>query len=179
MEQHHMLPNIKDHSIVVARVAEMITQDLIRAGHDLSLETVIAGALLHDIGKTACLNNDDDHAVRGYEICRDHNLPVIADIIAEHVILKNYDPAKDFTEKEIVYYADKRVNHDQVVSLKERLDYILERYGMNNKDRHLAIKKNYARCQDLEKRLFAALAYAPDKISDLIMTRLSVLDAMV
>ena len=165
MEQYHMLPNIKDHSIVVTEVAGVITNGLIAAGYDLSLETVIAGALLHDIGKTACLDNDDDHAARGLEICLAHNLKTIADIVAEHVILKNYAPQNGFAEKEIVYYADKRVNHDKVVSLEERLAYILERYGMNNEVRCRAIKRNYARCQDLEKRMFSFLTFDPADIS--------------
>ncbi|MBW2505843.1 MAG: hypothetical protein JRD19_02095, partial [Deltaproteobacteria bacterium] len=38
MEQHHMLPNIRAHSILVARVAEIITKGLTAAGRDLSLE---------------------------------------------------------------------------------------------------------------------------------------------
>lgn len=173
MRQYHMLPNIKDHSIVVARVAEVITEGLIAAGHYLSMETVIAGALLHDIGKTACLDNNDDHAAKGFEICLAHNLNSIADIIAEHVILKTYTPENDFAEKEIVYYADKRVNHDQVVSLKERLEYILERYGKNNETRCLAIKKNYALCQDLEKRMFSFLPFEPADISDVLTVQQS------
>ena len=176
MEQYHMLPNIKDHSIVVTEVAGVITNGLIAAGYDLSLETVIAGALLHDIGKTACLDNDDDHAARGLEICLAHNLKTIADIVAEHVILKNYAPQNGFAEKEIVYYADKRVNHDKVVSLEERLDYILERYGMNNEVRCRAIKRNYARCQDLEKRMFSFLSFDPADISELLIAQQSILD---
>ena len=169
MEQYHMLPNIREHSIMVARVAGLITNGLIEAGHALSLETVIAGALLHDIGKTACLDNDDDHAAKGLEICLTHNLERIADIVAEHVILKNYAPGNGFTEKEIVYYADKRVNHDQVVNLEERLAYILERYGMNNEVRCRAIKINYARCRELEKRMFSFLAFEPADIPDLLL----------
>jgi putative nucleotidyltransferase with HDIG domain len=176
MEQYHMLPNIKDHSIVVTEVAGVITNGLIAAGYDLSLETVIAGALLHDIGKTACLDNDDDHAARGLEICLAHNLKTIADIVAEHVILKNYAPQNGFAEKEIVYYADKRVNHDKVVSLEERLAYILERYGMNNEVRCRAIKRNYARCQDLEKRMFSFLSFDPADISELLIAQQSILD---
>jgi len=176
MEQYHMLPNIKDHSIMVAKVAEIITNDLIAAGQELSLEMVIAGALLHDIGKTACLDNDDDHAARGLDICLAHNLETIADIVAEHVILKNYAPENGFREKEIVYYADKRVNHDQVVSLEERLAYILERYGMNNEVRCRAIRKNYARCRDLEKRMFSLLAFEPADISGLLITQRSAID---
>ncbi|MFC1843413.1 HDIG domain-containing metalloprotein [Thermodesulfobacteriota bacterium] len=174
MEQYHMLPNIKDHSIVVARVAEIITGGLISAGYQLSMNRVLAGALLHDIGKTACLDNDDDHAARGVEICLAHNLMPIADIVGEHVILKSYSPEKNFTEIEIVYYADKRVNHDQVVGLDERLAYILERYGLNNIVRCQAIKKNYALCQDLEKKMFSALPYEPPDISDLLAKHQSI-----
>jgi len=170
MAQYHMLPNIKDHSIVVARVAGVITQGLISAGSAVSLETVIAGALLHDIGKTACLDNDDDHAAKGFEICRAHNLGRIADIVAEHVILKKYAPEQGFTEKEIVYYADKRVNHDQVVNLEERLAYILERYGRNNEVRCRAIRINYARCQDLETRMFSFLKFEPADIPKLLVS---------
>ncbi len=153
---------------MVARVAEIITNGLIAAGHDLFLDAVIAGALLHDIGKTACLDNNDDHAAKGLEICLAHNLEPIADIVAEHVILKNYAPENGFAEKEIVYYADKRVKHDQIVSLEERLAYIIDRYGRNNEFRCQAIKKNYARCQDLEKRIFSLLAFEPIDISDVL-----------
>ena len=175
MELHHMLPNIKDHSILVARVAKIITNGLIASGHDLSSEMVIAGALLHDIGKTSCLDNDDDHAAKGFEICLTHKLEAIADIVAEHVILKNYAPENGFAEKEIVYYADKRVNHDQVVNLEERLAYILDRYGMNNEVRCRAIKKNYTLCQDLEKRMFSFLAFEPSDIQDLLSAQGSVI----
>lgn len=163
-----MLPNITDHSIIVARVAQVITAGLLKGGHDLSLDKIIAGALLHDIGKTACLDNDDDHAARGYEICLAHNLESIADIVAEHVILKNYSADNGFSEKEIVFYADKRVNHDQVVSLEERLAYILERYGLNNNKRCLAIKKNYALCRELEANMFAKLSFAPGDVANLL-----------
>ena len=168
-----MLPNIKDHSIVVAGVAEIITSGLIAAGHELSMDRIIAGALLHDIGKTSCLDNNDDHAAKGVEICLDHNLNPIADIVGEHVILRNYSDASNFSEKEIVYYADKRVNHDQVVSLEERLSYILDRYGLNNIVRCQAIKKNYALCQELEKRMFSYLSFGPFDIPKLFITHQS------
>ncbi len=173
MEQYHMLPNIKDHSIVVAGVAEIITSSLITAGHKLSLDKVIAGALLHDIGKTTCLDNDDDHAAKGVKICLAHNLESITDIVEEHVILRNYSPGNNFAEKEIVYYADKRVNHDQVVSLEERLAYILERYGLNNVVRCQAIKKNYALCQELERKMFSFLPFKPFDIPELHMAHQS------
>jgi uncharacterized hydantoinase/oxoprolinase family protein len=89
------------------------------------------------------------------------------------VILRNYSDGSNFSEKEIVYYADKRVNHDQVVSLEERLSYILDRYGLNNIVRCQAIKKNYALCQELEKRMFSYLSFEPFDIPKLFITHQS------
>ena len=175
MEQYHMLPNIKDHSIVVTEVAKVIATGLTEVGHELSMEKIIAGALLHDIGKTACLDNDDDHAAKGVEIVLAHNLKPIADIVGEHVILENYSTGNNFTEKEIVYYADKRVNHDQVVSLEERLAYILQRYGLNNVVRCEAIKRNYALCHGLEMRMFLSLPFEPLDISELLTEHQSII----
>jgi putative nucleotidyltransferase with HDIG domain len=176
MERHHMLSNIIDHSIMVARVAEIITDSLNDTGHELARDKIIAGALLHDIGKTACLENDDDHAAKGVQICLAHGLESITDIVGEHVILRSYSTGNNFTEKEIVYYADKRVNHDRVVSLQERLAYILERYGRNNTARCQAIKKNYTLCQNLEERMFASLPFSPSDIPQLTESYKSIID---
>jgi putative nucleotidyltransferase with HDIG domain len=171
MDQYHMLPNIKDHSIVVAGVAQIIAEGLINAGQTLSMAKILGGALLHDIGKTACLDNEDDHAAKGVEICLVHNLAPIADIVAEHVILRNTSTGKTFSETEIVYYADKRVNHDQVVNLEERLAYILDRYGANNLVLCEAIKRNYKWCRNLEERMFALLEFQPEEIGVLLKNR--------
>ena len=37
-----------------------------------------------------------------------------------------------FTAREIIYYADKRVRHEEIVSLDDRLEYILEHYGLGD-----------------------------------------------
>jgi putative nucleotidyltransferase with HDIG domain len=164
MGRYQMLPNIKEHSLVVAKIAALIAGQL--AGHDaeLSVQKTIAGALLHDIGKTACLNTTDDHAARGAEICVAEQLPAIVDIVAQHVILRNYDSSARLTERELVYYADKRVNHDQIVSLEERMEYILANYGRNNDRLGDAIRENFKRCRIIEVRIFAGLDFKPDDL---------------
>ena len=173
MEKYQMLDNIKAHSLVVANVAHLLARSLLNAGISISLEKVIAGALLHDIGKTPSLKSGNDHSEIGRQICLDNNLEEIADIVGEHVRLKNYDLNGGYSEKEIVFYSDKRVNHDGIVSLEDRLAYILERYGMNNDVRCRAIKRNYAHCQDLEKRMFSFLAFESADISDLLISQRS------
>lgn len=171
-DRYQMLPNIRRHSVVVANIAKIIVQGLIHAGLDLSEKIAVAAALLHDIGKTPCLETGEDHAAKGKAICHQHNLDMLADIVAEHVILRNYSPAAKLTEKEIVYYADKRVNHDSIVSLQERLEYIIFRYSRNNPAIEQAIRENYQRCRTIEERIFSLLPFTPVEIEQQV-SRLS------
>jgi putative nucleotidyltransferase with HDIG domain len=168
MNKYGMLENIKAHSIVVENVAALIARELQNGPVPLSLEMVSAGALMHDIGKTLCLNSSGDHAAMGREICLRNNLPEIADIVGEHVRLKDYGPSSPIGEKEIVYYADKRVNHDAIVSLDERLAYLLERYGRNEEYICKRIRGNFDQCRALEKRLFTKLSFRPGELTDLV-----------
>jgi putative nucleotidyltransferase with HDIG domain len=170
MEQYEMLDNIRRHSIVVERIASFITHGLIETGKPLSLEMVTAGALMHDIAKTICLSEGGDHAARGEEICRKNQLEEIADLVGEHVNLKRFDPEGAILEKEIVYYADKRVTHDRIVTLKERLEDLFQRYGKGNRNLEKRIAANFRLCQDVEQKLFARLPFRPGDISGLVGT---------
>lgn len=163
-----MLDNIRAHSYKVAQVADYMARSLVEEGVSLDLDRIIAGALLHDIGKTACLDSDQNHASYGAQICREHGLTGIVEIVAEHVVLKDGLSASCCTEKEIVYYSDKRVLHEDVVTLEDRLHYILERYGKDNVRMCAAIRKNFLICQTLEKRLFRRLDFTPEELPDRI-----------
>ncbi len=157
---------------MVARVAETLVDSLLRArkspGPLPDKEEVIAGALLHDIAKTLCLKTNCRHAEEGRLICRELGYPELGEIVAEHVVLKNF--MEDlylqgiFGTKEIVFYADKRVCHDQVVCLADRLEYILNRYGDNNPAREKLIHQNFNQALDLEKYLFNFLDISPEEI---------------
>ena len=153
MEVYEMLEHIRSHSIMVEKIARIITQGLQEAGVELSMEKVTAGALMHDIGKTYCLKHGGDHTAIGRRFCLDNHLYEIADIVGEHVRLKGYNENQPVNEKEIVYYADKRVNHDQAVSLEERLQYILRRYGQSEADLVRLIRKNFDLCKQVEKKI--------------------------
>lgn len=168
MERYGMLDNIRAHSVIVEKVAEIIANGLINAGEDISMEKVKAGALLHDIGKTSCLGSSDDHSKKGMEICVANGLDEISDIVSEHVIIKGYDPDGNIDEKEIVYYSDKRVNHDRVVCLDERMKYIIERYGNGETERCVSIEDNFMVCKKVEEKLFSRLEFDPEDLKNLI-----------
>ncbi len=167
MEKHSMLKNIKAHSVMVTKVAYVISYFLLKAGETISMQKVIAGALLHDIGKTEGLKTGRDHVEIGIEICNQHGFNEISELVAEHVILNKFDPDSECTEKEIIYYSDKRVNHDKVVTLNERLEYIINRYGRGDKHIADAIRKNFELCRKVEEKLFKRLPFSPDEISKL------------
>ncbi len=167
MEQYSMLSNIKDHSLTVAKAAHLIARKMNALGIEISIPKVTAGALLHDIGKTACLKSGEDHAEMGKQICIENNLHEIYPLVAEHVRLKNYRLNSGYSEKEIVFYSDKRVNHDKIVSVDDRLAYILERYGKNQKQIRDGIKKNFELCLQVEKKLFKKLNFHPSHLSTL------------
>jgi len=165
MDAYHMLANIKAHSVMVARVAHLIARRLRDAGFDISVELTTAASLLHDIGKTASLNSGVDHAELGREICRKNGFSRIGDIVGEHVRLNGFTVNGNYSEKEIVFYADKRVNHDAVVSLEERLKYLIETYAQNQETRVNAIRTNFEICRQVEKKLFSKLDFPPASLS--------------
>jgi len=172
IDQFRMLDNIRAHSFKVARVAETLIDGLIEAERSLaplpSRELTVAGALLHDIAKTACLNGKCRHDDMGQEICAELGFPEIGEIVKEHVILEQFPEEKYrrgfFGAKEIVYYADKRVRHDEVVSLESRLEYIVDRYGKGDPHREHHIRLNFQQCQYLEVYLFTFLNFTPEQL---------------
>ncbi len=171
-DRFQMLDNIRAHSIVVAQVAETLVDGLQRTGKSAGplpdKEEVIVGALLHDIAKTLCIKTHCHHAEVGRQICLELGYPELSEVVAEHVVLKNFTPDRYkqgiFGTKEIVYYADKRVRHDQVVSLAGRLEYILKRYGDNNPVKEQLIQINFSKSLDLEHHLFCFLDFHPDEL---------------
>ena len=172
MEQYRMLDNIRSHSVIVARVGHLLVQKIwLRDGEGPALDRVVAGALMHDIAKTSCLDTEEDHARKGKEICLAHGFDEIAEIVAHHVILQEYSDT-GLSEEELVYYADKRVNHDKVVSLETRLEYILERYAGNDQQRKESILRNFKLCQELETKIFSRLDFTPDELKDHVDHRL-------
>ena len=122
--------NIIEHCKAVAKFAGEIAEKLIKKGRKVNRELVVAGALLHDIER-----HKDNHVARGAELVKKLGYPEVAEVVSKHTLYKvemEENQPKTFEEK-IVFYADKMVKNDKVVSLEERYDDIRERYGVNLK----------------------------------------------
>ena len=175
MEEFAMYKNIRRHSCMVARVAEILQRGLAQSGNVAVIpdrQLVIAGALLHDIAKTRCLQENCRHAEVGRDICHQLGLPQVAEIVANHVILSKFreNDYKQgiFGATELVFYADKRVNHDRVVPLDARLAYIIDKYSNNEAIREEYIRRNFNQCRQVEGFLFSCLNFSPEDIPAMI-----------
>ncbi len=100
MAAYQMLPNIQEHCFRVRDVALMVGEHLLAAGVELSLPLLEAGALLHDLAKTATLHNGGEHARLGAEWLIDLGYPAVAEIVREHVWL-SHNPAEPWPLREV------------------------------------------------------------------------------
>ena len=159
-----MMDHIAAHSIRVCQVASVISGKLRDGGISLNPDLITAAALLHDITKTRSFQTKENHAQTGEQYLRDLGYPEVGDIVGQHVQLKTYADDGLPTEAEIVNYADKRVLHDKVVSLNERMSYILERYGGGGDRLFERIEWLWERTVALEYKLFHTIEFTPDDL---------------
>lgn len=131
-DKYDMLPNIRRHSLMVAHIACALASRAAARGFDVNVPEVRAGGLLHDLAKTYCVRHGGSHAQVGaaWAVAETGNYAV-----AQGVMMHVWWPWELPAGRGIcalpffVMYADKRVRHDACVSLEERYDDLLGRYG--------------------------------------------------
>jgi len=156
MARYSMLPNIIAHSRQVMNVSLAIA-DNVRQGVDINRDIIIAAALLHDITKTRSLKTKEPHDRSGGELLRELGFVSVGKIVEQHVILLDFDPKARLKESEIINYADKRVMHDRIVSLTERVQDLIQRYGVTEEIKN-RIQKNEIQVIAIEKKIAASIA---------------------
>jgi putative nucleotidyltransferase with HDIG domain len=162
-----MLDHIITHSMQVCRVATFLADHLKKHNKNLNRDLIQASALLHDITKTRSFRTQEDHALTGSQLLTKLGYPEVGNLIGQHVRLRNYFAARVPLEAEIVNYADKRVLHDKVVNLQERMNYILEKYGKASAHRQL-INRFWKKTEELEDKLFSFLPFLPEELNHLV-----------
>jgi uncharacterized protein len=131
MERCQMLPHIREHCLTVSRVALALANELNKNGEQLNRGEIEAAALLHDITKTKSIHSRENHAETGAHLLRSLGYERIAQIVNAHISVPVLDASGRVTEEEVVNYADKRVRHSSVVSLDQRFEDLMQRYGRN------------------------------------------------
>lgn len=157
-DKYGMLNNIRAHSTLVADLAVALAQRAVERGFAVDVEAVRASALLHDIAKTYTIDHGGSHAQTGasWVIAETGNR-----LLAQGVMLHVHWPWP-IEEAEVcalpffIIYADKRVKHDRCVSLRERFEDLLVRYGHTEFSRD-SIRESYAQGQTIERAFSAQL----------------------
>ncbi len=142
------------HILVVVDVATKIAKRL--KLDDESKKLVLAGAMLHDLGR--CRSHGMDHAVIGAEMLRKDGFDErIAKIVERHIgagltakEAKSFGlPEKDYIpetiEEKIVALADNLVSNRKVLSKEEYLKAVKEKFSnqLDVLERHIKLLKEF------------------------------------
>jgi len=148
LAEYHVPPHIVKHSQAVAKLAIFLAQRLKEKGAAVDVTLLEGAGLLHDIlraldfkqpdyerfertlpeeeqpkwQKLRAKYNASSHEVAASDILREQ-YPALALTVKRHryMALVDEKDRPDTWEEKLLYYADKRVMHETIVSLKERL----------------------------------------------------------
>ena len=144
---------IVNHCQAVAMAAKIVADEFQRRGHDVDEGSVIAAALLHDIGRTRILTVR--HGVEGAEMLEEEGVDSkVVEIVRRHVGagisleeaktlgLPDFDYIPRSLEERIVCFADKMVDADNIRPFGEEV----RRFTAKSHDvgRLLALKRGLA-----------------------------------
>lgn len=158
-----MPDHIVAHSRRVCQVSMLMVDHLPAEETRVNRELIQASALLHDITKIRSFKTRENHAASGARFLETLGYPEVGVVVGQHVTLDSFDPTGLPNEAEIVNYADKRVLHDRVVPLEDRMRYIMNRYGRSENDLR-RIRCLWEATETLEKKLFGFLSFSPDQL---------------
>lgn len=166
MGRYGMLDNIVVHSLEVAKIALFLSTKLNMKGQRIDLRLVEAASLLHDITKTICLETKENHAQTGSQLLKEMGYERVGEVVAEHVKLSEQRDPSTVSEEEVVNYADKRVQHDRIVSLEERFDDLKNRYGKDQR-----VLEQFKQLEKItfkiENKIFSIVGIDPNDLQNL------------
>lgn len=142
-DSYAMLPNIQAHSRQVADLALALAERAVEIGKKDVRALTLASGLLHDIAKTYTVRFGGSHAQLGASwVMSQYKNPQLAQAVLYHVWWPWAFPSDLAAPVFFVLYADKRVMHDTVVSLRERGLDLLDRYSRTEASRQAILAGN-------------------------------------
>jgi putative nucleotidyltransferase with HDIG domain len=206
IKAHHVPPNIAGHSLVVAKLAVFLARRLKDKGIAIDVDLVESACLLHDIARVCDFAGDTyngpekdisqkckekwqqlremykgmPHEYAAYEILKD-KYPLLASTIKKHRYRDIADEEKkpDTWEGKLLYYADKRVMHERIVSLAERLADGHKRnvhFYASPAESKMVTAKIDPLIYELEKQIFEKLDINPLQITNEFIDSFSITD---
>ncbi len=191
--EHHLPDHIIRHCEKVRKIVQLIGEKYAEKGVKIDLENLISAALLHDLFRIADIPDESyqnlhaaavkydqvtwdsirnrykgkTHAQAAYDFFMLKGEEKLALMIKKHYFFAILDPIDKPTtlEEKILSYADKRVMHDKIVSLKERFEEGSQRHNPNHENMD-GIQKIYDAYYSLEKELLEPINLKPEDIKE-------------
>ena len=189
-----MPKHIRSHMEKVAQVAVLLGLKIKERGFPVQIQLLRQACLLHDIVKVCEISNfngsplsssaqddistweklrakyrDIGHVRAASEILEDLGEHEIAQIILKHrfdaLIDENASSQPVTWEEKLLYYADKRVRHDRLVTIKERLEDGRRRYFPDGNPPPNDVKVEKA-LYALEKEICKAAGIKPSDLDE-------------
>lgn len=182
--------HVRTHIKQVTNVATQLANAFIKKNEIINLNLLYSAVMMHDIARVCDfheLNKDNfieeitdekwekwkdlrkkcagiHHANVARDFFKKLNYLKTAELIYAHKsrVIAEESGLLNTLEKKIIYYSDKRVKHDEIVSLKERFRDGWERYGeYDNTQTRKLFEDVEKRTFELEKELFEGLDIEP------------------
>lgn len=196
LKQYCVPEHIIKHSIIVAKLAVFLAEKLKEKGIFVDIELVDRACLLHDIARPCDFGDSDCNSSKqtvkeqdkakwqqlkikyqgrchediAYELLT-KKYPELALAVKRHrykAILNEKEKPTTWEEK-LVYYADKRIMHDRIVPLKERLEEAHKR-NIHLRERHTQGGINTSKVDPLifklEEEIFSKIDLNPLDVTD-------------
>ena len=130
LDEWEVPDNVRAHSAVVARSAYVLAVMMRNRGVPVDPVLTHRGGLLHDIDKIATLKMNGAHGRMGAEFLDAQGYPRLAEILREHIMTRVMRlEAKDWGwEVRLVFFCDKLVEGNGLVTFDQRLDALKIRY---------------------------------------------------
>ena len=184
--------HIVEHCIAVAKLAVFLAKRLKEKGILVDIRLVDRACLLHDILRICDLDDYSRFVHSAADktrwkqlkskykgLCHEdaaaallcEKYPELAQVIRKHrytAIAHQKDKPHTWEEK-LIYYADKRVMHDRIVSLKKRLEEAHKRYAgwrRANAQSSLDTAKIDRLIYKLEKEIFDKIGLNPNEVTN-------------
>jgi uncharacterized protein len=196
IKKYHVPQHIVKHSLAVTKLGVFLAHKLKEKDITIDVELVDRACLLHDVARVCELTESDykdtgrtvtkqdwavwnrlrtkfkavHHEDIAYEMLKG-KYPALALAIKKHRYAAILDEAErpNTWEEKIVYYADKRVMHNRIVTLKERLE---EGHQRNVHLRHTKKQNRINTAEvdrlifELEEEIFTTIGLDPAEVTE-------------
>jgi putative hydrolase of the HAD superfamily len=162
LREYKLPENIVKHSLKVNQIAVFLARRLKEKGVRIDVSAVDRASLLHDLDKIKTLKSHK-HGIVTEEILGKKGYTSLGRLAKFHRF--DYVLKLKTWEEKIINYADKRCVEDNIVTLKQRFDYLDRKYKIHKRKKSDLAKKLFLK---LEGEIFHKLKLNPNKLKDYI-----------